>query len=61
MRVRDIGIAIGPLPTGSYNAITDVEGVQVGHKTLIHGDGALVIGQGPLRTGVTAILPQRAR
>jgi D-aminopeptidase len=56
-RLRDIGISIDPLPPGSYNAITDVKGVCVGHTTLIHGDGALVIGRGPVRTGVTAILP----
>lgn len=58
LRIRDTGILIDTLPQGSYNAITDVKGVQVGHKTLIHGDGALVIGRGPVRTGVTAIIPQ---
>lgn len=58
LRIRETGIVIGTLPPGSYNAITDVKGVQVGHKTLIHGDGALVIGRGPVRTGVTAVIPQ---
>ena len=58
MRIRDAGISVGTLPAGSYNAITDVQGVHVGHKTLIRGNGTLVIGQGPVRTGVTAILPQ---
>lgn len=54
-RLRDLGISIGTLPTGSFNAITDVQGVRVGHTTLIHGDGPLVVGTGPVRTGVTAI------
>jgi len=48
-RVRDLGINPGILPTGEWNAITDVDGVMVGHKTLIEGDN--------IRTGVTAILP----
>src|SRR5215471_3839588 len=56
-RARDVGIRIGPLPTGPYNAITDVAGVRVGHVTLNSGDGPLRIGQGPVRTGVTAIVP----
>jgi len=43
---------------GPLNAITDVAGVTVGHATLIRGDGKLVVGQGPVRTGVTAILPR---
>lgn len=55
-RIRDL-VTIGTLPTGLYNAITDVEGVLVGHSTLIRGEGGLVPGQGPVRTGVTAILP----
>ncbi|MBT4097821.1 MAG: P1 family peptidase [Gemmatimonadetes bacterium] len=54
---RDVGILIGDLPVGPNNAITDVPGVRVGHSTLIEGDGPLVIGKGPVRTGVTAILP----
>ena len=57
MRARDLGITVGTLPTGPLNAITDVAGVRVGHTTLISGDGRLVVGQGPIRTGVTVILP----
>lgn len=56
-RARDLGIQIGTLPTGTYNAITDVKGVLVGHITLIEGSGELVVGKGPVRTGVTAIVP----
>ncbi|MGQ9494416.1 MAG: DmpA family aminopeptidase [Anaerolineae bacterium] len=56
-RAREIGIVVGELPTGTWNAITDVEGVLVGHCTLISGHGPLVPGRGPVRTGVTAILP----
>src|SRR3990172_4931607 len=56
-RVRDIGLQIGSLPPGPLNAITDVAGVRVGHVTLIEGEGPLVPGVGPVRTGVTAILP----
>ena len=56
-RARELGIAIGAIPTGPHNAITDVPGVRVGHTTLISGDGPLKIGQGPVRTGVTAIVP----
>jgi len=52
-----VGIRIGPLPPGPLNAITDVPGVRVGHVTLNYGDGPLRIGHGPVRTGVTAILP----
>ncbi|MDP9467178.1 MAG: P1 family peptidase [Chloroflexota bacterium] len=58
MRARDLGIAIGDLPPGPLNAITDVPGVRIGHATLISGDGPLVVGQGPIRTGVTVILPR---
>ncbi len=56
-RARDLGIAPGRLLTGPHNAITDVPGVRVGHCTLIAGDGPLVPGSGPVRTGATAILP----
>lgn len=56
-RVRDLGISVGELPTGVHNAITDVAGVRVGHTTLIAGEGALQPGHGPVRTGVTVILP----
>lgn len=57
VRFRDLGFVIGPLPPGPHNAITDVPGVRVGHATIVRGDGALVPGEGPVRTGVTAILP----
>jgi D-aminopeptidase len=53
---RDLGIPFDG-ETGPHNAITDVAGVEVGHTTLIEGDGPLVIGKGPIRTGVTAIHP----
>ena len=58
VRARDLGITIGELPPGRHNAITDVAGVRVGQTTLISGDGPLVVGQGPVRTGVTVILPR---
>lgn len=57
-RLRDLGIVIGHLPTGRYNAITDVAGVRVGHTTLSKGSGKLVPGVGPVRTGVTAVIPR---
>jgi D-aminopeptidase len=53
---RALGIPLAGTP-GKYNAITDVAGVEVGHTTLISGTGRLKTGQGPVRTGVTAILP----
>ncbi len=56
-RARDIGIDLGILKPGKFNAITDVPGVKVGQVTLIEGEGPLVPGSGPVRTGVTAILP----
>ena len=56
-RARDLGIRIGVLSPGPDNAITDVSGVQVGHVTLISGEGKLVVGKGPVRTGVTAVVP----
>jgi L-aminopeptidase/D-esterase-like protein len=56
-RGRDLGIPF-PGQTGPANAITDVAGVAVGHVTLIEGEGRLVPGKGPIRTGVTAILPR---
>jgi L-aminopeptidase/D-esterase-like protein len=56
-RARDLGIPFEGTP-GAYNAITDVKGVEVGYTTLIAGDGKLIVGQGPVRTGVTAVLPQ---
>lgn len=57
LRAADLGIEIGTLPRGRWNAITDVPGVQVGHATLVRGDGGLVAGQGPVRTGVTVVRP----
>ncbi len=56
-RARDLGISIGRVAPGKFNAITDVPGIRVGHTTIIQGNGALVPGKGPIRTGVTAILP----
>jgi D-aminopeptidase len=56
-RLRDLGVTPGILPAGPLNAITDVPGVRVGHVTLIAGDGPLRPGTGPIRTGVTAIVP----
>lgn len=56
-RVRELGIQIGKMECGERNSITDVHGVSVGHVTLIVGEGRLVPGQGPVRTGVTVILP----
>ncbi len=57
MRARDLGLSIGRGQPGPHNAITDVAGVRVGHTTLIEGQGPLVVGRGPVRTGVTVILP----
>ena len=56
-RARAAGIPFEGTP-GPKNAITDVAGVEVGHSTIISGDGKLVVGSGPVRTGVTAILPR---
>jgi len=56
-RARDLGVPFDGNP-GPLNAITDVKGVEVGHTTLISGEGALKVGVGPVRTGVTAILPR---
>ncbi|WP_437547320.1 P1 family peptidase [Sorangium sp. So ce367] len=56
-RARDLGIVIGRMPTGRLNAITDVPGVRVGHVTHRRGTGRLDPGKGPVRTGVTVILP----
>lgn len=57
IRARDLGVPFDGMP-GPHNAITDVPGVEVGMKTLISGDGPLVKGQGPVRTGVTAVFPR---
>ena len=55
-RARDLGVPFEGTP-GNLNAITDVRGVEVGQTMLVEGEGKLVVGQGPVRTGVTAILP----
>ncbi len=57
MRAREAGIVVGTLPPGPHNAITDVPGVRVGHCTLVEGDGPLAVGRGPIRTGVTVVIP----
>src|ERR1700720_4337812 len=57
VRGRDLGIPFDGMP-GQFNAITDVAGVEVGYTTLINGQGKLVVGKGPARTGVTAIIPR---
>ena len=56
-RLRDLGVAVGTLPAGPLNAITDVPGVAVGHSTISWGGPELPSGSGPARTGVTAIFP----
>ena len=57
-RARDLGIVIGRYQPGPQNAITDVAGVKVGHVTLTYGEGKLTPGKGPVRTGVTVIIPR---
>lgn len=57
-RARELGIITGVYAPGKFNAITDVPGVKVGHETRISGEGALKPGQGPVRTGVTVIIPR---
>jgi L-aminopeptidase/D-esterase-like protein len=57
LRARDLGIPFNGIP-GKFNSITDVPGVEVGYKTLINGSGKLEYGKGPVRTGVTVILPK---
>ncbi len=56
--LRELGIVIGRYQPGPFNAITDVAGVKVGHVTLMKGEGKLVPGKGPVRTGVTVIVPR---
>lgn len=58
VRARDLGLTFGQLQPGPLNAITDVPGVKVGQVTLSRGDGPLKPGMGPVRTGVTVILPR---
>jgi D-aminopeptidase len=60
LRARDLGIPFEGIP-GRLNAITDVAGIEVGHATIIRGAGKLIVGRGPVRTGVTAILPRGRR
>src|ERR1700704_6520525 len=57
VRARDLGVPFDGTP-GKFNAITDVPGVEVGYTTLISGEGKLEVGKGPVRTGVTAVLPR---
>lgn len=56
-RARELGVPIDGTP-GTHDAITDVRGVEVGHTTLISGSGKLVVGKGPIRTGVTVVHPR---
>ena len=56
-RARDLGVPFDGTP-GALNSITDVKGIEVGHTTLISGEGKLQVGVGPVRTGVTAIIPR---
>ena len=57
VRARDLGVPFDGTP-GKLNSITDVPGVEVGYTTLISGEGKLEVGKGPVRTGVTAIIPR---
>jgi D-aminopeptidase len=57
VRARGLGVPFGGEP-GPLNAITDIEGIEVGHSTIVSGEGPLVVGRGPVRTGVTAVLPR---
>src|SRR3984893_7594710 len=57
VRARDLGVPFDGTP-GPLNAITDVAGVEVGYTTIIRGEGKLVVGKGPVRTGVTALIPR---
>jgi D-aminopeptidase len=59
LRARELGIVIGKYPTGQWNAITDVPGVLVGQTTIIRGSGPLHVGEGPVRTGVTAVFARK--
>ena len=58
MRARELGIGVGDLPPGPHDAITDVDGVRVGHSTIVRGEGPLTLGEGPVRTGVTVVCPR---
>jgi D-aminopeptidase len=59
VRARDLGLTFGSMTPGPLNAITDVPGVLVGHATIVRGEGPLKVGTGPVRTGVTAVLPRK--
>ena len=59
VRARELGLPLGRFRPGKFNAITDIDGVRVGHSTIIRGKGPLKPGFGPVRTGVTAILPDQ--
>jgi len=56
-RARDLGIPFPGTP-GPLNAVTDIAGVEIGHSTIIRGNGPLVVGEGPVRTGVTVVFPR---
>lgn len=56
-RARDLGVPFNGI-TGQWNSITDVKGVEVGYSTIISGSGENILGEGPVRTGVTAIFPR---
>ena len=56
-RARDLGVPFDGNP-GPLNAITDIAGIEVGHATIIEGSGELIRGKGPVRTGVTAVIPR---
>ena len=56
-RYRELGLTVGDLAPGPLNAITDVDGVRVGVTTLVIGEGPLAPGRGPVRTGVTVVVP----
>ena len=58
MRARELGVRIGDLSPGPHDAITDVGGVRVGHSTIVRSEGPLVVGEGPVRTGVTVVCPR---
>jgi D-aminopeptidase len=58
VRASELGIRVGDLSPGAHDAITDVEGVRVGHSTIVRGDGPLLVGEGPVRTGVTVVCPR---
>ncbi|MHA2309258.1 MAG: DmpA family aminopeptidase, partial [Candidatus Heimdallarchaeaceae archaeon] len=58
-RLRELGLKVGDLEIGKLNSITDVPGVTVGHHTIVEGEGVLTPGKGPIRTGITVILPHQ--